>query len=193
MTRNGRIARLPREVREPLNRRLQDGERGLRLVEWLNSVPEARTAQSPASDGNPFSEQDVCEWEQGGFREWLGQQAALEQVRQLSAEVAELEQAADGALTEKLPQFLTAQYVVAAKAAIRQAAGGAVDLKTLQALCHDAVALRRADQNAEWLQIEREKLELLKTKAAQCDRDAEVVKSQYTIEEQNAMLREILK
>jgi hypothetical protein len=32
-----------------------------------------------------------------------------------------------------------------------------VDLKTLQALCNDAVALRRGDQNAGWLALEREK------------------------------------
>jgi hypothetical protein len=32
MTRTGKIARLPREVREELNRRLQNGEQGKRLV-----------------------------------------------------------------------------------------------------------------------------------------------------------------
>jgi len=32
MTRVGKIARLPREIREQLNRRLQDGEPGKRLV-----------------------------------------------------------------------------------------------------------------------------------------------------------------
>ena len=35
MTRNGKIARLPREIRDELNRRLDDGGQGKDLVEWL--------------------------------------------------------------------------------------------------------------------------------------------------------------
>jgi hypothetical protein len=38
MTRTGKIARLPRELRDELNRRLREGEPGIRLVEWLNSL-----------------------------------------------------------------------------------------------------------------------------------------------------------
>ncbi len=79
------------------------------------------------------------------------------QVRQLSADVAELKPAGEESLTDTLAQFLSAQYVVAAKAAVRQAGGVAVDLKTLQGLCNDVAALRRGDQNAEWLRLEREK------------------------------------
>ena len=60
-------------------------------------------------------------------------------------------------MTDTLAQFLSAQYVVAAKAAVRQTGGVAVDLKTLQGLCNDVAALRRGDQNAEWLRLEREK------------------------------------
>ena len=152
-----KIARLPRDIRNQLNRRLQDGEPGNRLVEWLNSLPEAQTDQSPKSGGNLFNGQDVSEWEQGGYRDWQAQQAALEQVRQLSADVAELKPAGEGALTDTLAQFLSAQYVVAAKAAVRQARGKPLDLKTLQVLCNDVAALRRGDQNAGWLCLEHEK------------------------------------
>jgi len=193
VTPNGKIARLPRDIRDQLNRRLDDGEPGNRLVEWLNSLPEVQTAQSPKSDGNPLSKEDLSEWEASGYRDWLAQQAALEQVRQVSADAAELAQAGEGALTDTLAQFLSAQYVVAAKAAVRRAAGAAVDLKTLQVLCNDVVALRRGDQHAEWLRLEREKLALLKGKADQRGKAGEVLKSKYTIEEQNEMLREILK
>src|SRR6266704_6524752 len=38
MSRFGKIARLPLDTREQLNRRLQDGEIGKDLVGWLNSV-----------------------------------------------------------------------------------------------------------------------------------------------------------
>jgi hypothetical protein len=42
MTRNGKIARLPHEIRDQLNRRLYDGELQTRLVDWLNSLPETQ-------------------------------------------------------------------------------------------------------------------------------------------------------
>ena len=40
MTRNGKIARLPDDIREELNRRLERNVQGITLVEWLNSLPQ---------------------------------------------------------------------------------------------------------------------------------------------------------
>ena len=45
-TRTGKIARLPKAVREELNRRLQDGEPGTQLVEWLNSLPQVQRVKA---------------------------------------------------------------------------------------------------------------------------------------------------
>ncbi len=39
MTRTGKIARQPSEIREELNRRLQDNEPGGQLLSWLNALP----------------------------------------------------------------------------------------------------------------------------------------------------------
>ena len=38
----GKIARLPREVREQLNRRLQNDEPPKDLLEWLNPLPDMK-------------------------------------------------------------------------------------------------------------------------------------------------------
>jgi len=40
MTRTGKIARVPLDVREELNRRLQNGEKGRKLILWLYQLPE---------------------------------------------------------------------------------------------------------------------------------------------------------
>lgn len=40
----GKIARLPRDVRDQLNRRLENGEGGASLVAWLNSLPGVKKA-----------------------------------------------------------------------------------------------------------------------------------------------------
>jgi len=44
-TRIGKIGRLPRQVREELNRRLLEGEPGITLVDWLNGLPAVQAAQ----------------------------------------------------------------------------------------------------------------------------------------------------
>jgi hypothetical protein len=100
----------------------------------------------------------------------------LEAVRQLSPGMSELAQAGHGALTDTLAQCLSGQYVMATRAAIRQAAGQAMDLKTLQVLCGGLVALRRGDQGTEWLRIAREKL-------AETTKDQQVLALECVLEE----------
>src|ERR1039457_2397581 len=69
--RNGKIARLPYWVRQQLNRRLQDGEIGKKLVEWLNGLPEVAKIVKTQFGGRPVSGQNLSEWKQGGHQDWL--------------------------------------------------------------------------------------------------------------------------
>jgi hypothetical protein len=54
-------------VREELNQRLRDGESGKGLVEWINDLPEVKTALQREFGGRPIREQSISEWKQGGF------------------------------------------------------------------------------------------------------------------------------
>jgi hypothetical protein len=65
-----------------------------------------------------------------------------------------------------LSQFLTGQYAMAVRAAVQQAACGVVDLKVLKPLCSDLMALRRGDQNAESLRLQRERLDIERSEDA---------------------------
>ena len=71
VTRNGKIARLPRAMREELNRRLRDGEQGNKLVAWLNGLPEVKAVVALEFGGKPIREQNLSEWRKGGYRDWL--------------------------------------------------------------------------------------------------------------------------
>ncbi len=42
MSRNGKIAPLPRAIRDQLNQRLDDGQEAKDLAAWLNSLPEVQ-------------------------------------------------------------------------------------------------------------------------------------------------------
>ena len=68
--RNGKIARLPENVRNELNPRMESGESGEAILEWLNGLPAVQTMLKEAFDGVPISKQNLSEWRQGGFREW---------------------------------------------------------------------------------------------------------------------------
>jgi hypothetical protein len=159
MTRTGKIARLPREIREQLNRRLEDGQPGTQLVLWLNALPEVQAMLAREFAGRPISEQNLSEWKQGGYRDWLARQEVLAQVRELAADAEELAGAADGVLAEHLATVLSARYA----ALLAHWQGEDTDefrrkLRSLGGLCRDIVELRRGNHSAARLKIEQERL-----------------------------------
>ena len=160
MNRDAKIARLPQPIREQINRRLQNGEAGQQIAEWLNTLPEVKGAMAAEFGGQPINETNLLSWKLGGYRNWEAQQESLEAVRQFGADAAELAQAAGGQLADHLALCLTARIAVA----LREPASGGDDAagqwQRLRQLCADLVALRKGDHNAQWLRIEREKLDV---------------------------------
>src|ERR1041384_5521545 len=90
MARNGKIARLPRDIREEVNRRLQDGEPGGPLLAWLNALPTVSAVMAREFGGCAISKQNLCEWRGGGFAEWQARQGTLAQAPALGAGAAGL-------------------------------------------------------------------------------------------------------
>lgn len=160
MTRNGKISRLPRELREELNRRLADGQPGNVLLVWLNGLPQVTEVLSRDFGGVAISKQNLSEWRSGGFAEWQARQETLAQARELAADARELTAATEGRLTDHLAAVLAARYAAAlggwngelSEPFRRQ-------LRTLRGLCQDIVELRRGDHSGARLQMERERLE----------------------------------
>lgn len=164
MTRTGKIARLSRSAREELNRRLRDGEQGKQLVIWLNSQPEIQSMLALEFGGRPISEQNLSEWKQGGYGEWLVHRDALERARNLAADAGELTVAA-GALADHLAIVLATRYAAAlARWDGNPNRTSAQNIRTLRALCQDIVELRRGDHSAARLKVEQEWLELERSK-----------------------------
>jgi hypothetical protein len=89
--RRGKIARLPRETREELNSRLDDGQEAAQILPWLNKLPEVREAMSLFFNDAPISPQNLSAWRQGGFQEWLLHNQLLDSAAHLRENVEELE------------------------------------------------------------------------------------------------------
>jgi hypothetical protein len=91
-------------------------------------------------------------------------QEAMEEVRRVVREAKELSQAADGALTDNLAAWVAGRYAVATRQLGVDKGSGVPDWNLLRALCHDLVDLRRGDHSVEWVRIERERLEMERSK-----------------------------
>src|ERR1700679_1065490 len=98
--RTGKIARLPREIRDQLNQRLNDGQSGRRLVAWLNSLPEVQRILVAEFDGSPINTPNLSHWKAGGYEDWLTRRETLEQARELAADSHGLATATDGKLND---------------------------------------------------------------------------------------------
>jgi hypothetical protein len=163
LTRNGKIARLPLAVRQELNRRLDQGEQGKKLVAWLNGLPAVQAIAATEFGGKAIREQNLSEWKQRGYRDWLAKQEALEIAERLSEDATEWNAQGRAGLTDTLAFWLVARYALATRRVAET--GGREGWRLLREMCADIVELRKGDHTAERLQIERERLELEKAKS----------------------------
>jgi hypothetical protein len=159
MVRKGKIARLPREIRDELNRRLSENEEGGALLRWLNDLPAVREVLTREFAGSAVTKQNLYEWRTGGFAEWQARQEMLEQTRELAADAKELQAASAGKLTDHLATVLAARYAAALSGWDGEADEGfRRKLRVLRGLCQDLVELRRGDHSGARLQMEQERL-----------------------------------
>src|SRR5690348_14363633 len=112
MARHGKIARLPRALREEVNVRLQNGVPGRGIVAWLNERPEVKGMLERHFGGSPVNEQNLTEWKQGGYAEWLTKQELVEEVREAAEDAEDLAKAG-GALADHAARTLSARYLLA--------------------------------------------------------------------------------
>jgi len=159
MTRDCKIASLPHAIREQINRRLQNGEAAKEISEWVNTQTEVKAMMAAEFEGAPIVEADLVSWKLGGYRHWEEQQEALEAAVQFGENAAEIAQAAGGPLADHLALCMTARIAVALRNAPCAGEDAAGQLQWLRQLVGDLVALRKGNQGAQWLRIEREKLD----------------------------------
>src|SRR4026207_582288 len=68
--RHGKIARLPRHLREEINRRLDTNQSGVEILSWINSQAEARQVFDNQFGGKAINLQNLSNWRRAGFYEW---------------------------------------------------------------------------------------------------------------------------
>lgn len=70
MARTGKIARLPRDLREQINEQIRDGKTARQIIDHA------------ARAGHPgLTDQNLTNWRQGGYQAWLDNQRRIEEMR----------------------------------------------------------------------------------------------------------------
>ncbi|HWB02385.1 MAG TPA: hypothetical protein VG796_05125 [Verrucomicrobiales bacterium] len=112
MSHIGKIASLPRPLREEVNHRMDRNVPARILAEWLNSLPEVQQILRDSFDGNPINEQNLCNWRQGGFQEWQTRREFLERLQLFSESAADIESAATG-MADYAARLLSVHFAMA--------------------------------------------------------------------------------
>ena len=156
-THNGKIARLPRAIRDQLNRRLDNGEQSGPILAWLNALPEAQAMLAAEFGATEINKQNLTNWRQGGFQHWLKQQEHRQLVRELTENADELATEADGVeIANHLSTLLVAELAAAAREALAELTDPVERCVRLQENLHTLVRVRRQDYLAGKLAIARE-------------------------------------
>ncbi len=158
--RTGKIARLPHDIREQLNRRLNDGEQAHSILERLNSVPEVQAVLAASFDGRPLNKVNLTEWRHGGYRDWLVRQDALDFVEELDDKEALGHESLSDPIGARLAHWVALHYAASAKALIANEPNPSTKWTRLRELCADVTRLRRSELAAERLDLEHAWLDL---------------------------------
>ncbi len=167
MTRLGKIARLPRELREELNVHLQNGEVGTELVEWLNGLPAVKAVLKAKFDGRAINPQNLSEWKAGGYEDWVRHQENCAFAAMLGEMSGDLEKEA-GEI--RLEERLVAPLVMALARLLREAEESpdvAERRTTILEVGRQLSQLRRESHQAQRVRMEQERWEEKQSEIAQ--------------------------
>jgi len=148
LVRNGKIARLPAEIREALNRCLAQGVSGPKVLERLNGLPETQALLRREFQGQPISPQNLSQWRQGGFRDWLLKQEAKEVLCEFAAHHRSL---AALQLPEQVALWLGSRLVAMAGWVDQQSPDESWPV--VHQMIRDVATLRRADYQTRQQQL----------------------------------------
>jgi hypothetical protein len=110
-TRTGKIAQLPKPIRDDLNHRLENGRQGPELLAWLNALPETKAFLAEKFDNQPITKSNLSDWRKGGFLEWQQDQVREARIQRICESGESLHQAETGDLFENFARIAVAELM----------------------------------------------------------------------------------
>lgn len=153
----GKIARLPRDIREQLNCRLAEGEPGIRLVAWLNELSGVQQVLAEDFGGMLINGQNLTNWRQGGYQEWVKEK----QVREICVVASTVPEAVP--TLKQLTTLMAGRYLVMMRRRDKPASPEK-NWEEWRTYCHDLMKFRRIEIQAQRLELDMDRLEFNREK-----------------------------
>jgi hypothetical protein len=172
-SRTGKIGRLPRAIRQQLNERLADGESAKTLVSWLNGCEVVQERLAEYYDSRPITEQNLSDWKQGGFQDWLWHQQARSMARDFLLQAEELsDEVGESTLAERTTEVVALALLQLFEAALKTESGPQ-QRQALLEIARELGRLRRGEHQRQRVQLlaERHRREV---EAEEESREAEI-------------------
>lgn len=176
--RQGKVARLPAEIREELNLRLFNGERGRTILGWINGLEIVKRICEEDAEGLAINDSNLSNWRRGGYQDWLNRRERLARTKELAAYSVQLAGAAGGNLTEGTAAILSGKLLGLLETI--EAQTGDADEKlspealaaataALASISESLTALRAGDQENRRFAEYQKRTEVLQGKLAQSE------------------------
>jgi hypothetical protein len=157
--RTGKIARLPKDIRDDLDLRLDNGQLGPELLAWLNAQPEVRQVLQEQFGGRPITQQNLSEWRHGGHQDWLQRQEAREVASRLLEQSETLSEASPNrSISDQLATLLSVEIYRFSKSLLNSEGSPEQKWRRVCAVHQQISRLRRDDQRADWMNLASEQL-----------------------------------
>jgi hypothetical protein len=169
---------LPLGIRNALNERLQNGEMGKPLLDWLNHLPIVIEVLEEEFEGLPINKQSLSAWRRGGYQEWLRHQESRKLVREMTEQAGELEtEANERSVADALAALMAVELARTIRGLLQEEPDLKQRWKRLQEAMPQLAQLRRADHRAARLRMEEENWMRERERQERADEESELAKA----------------
>jgi len=165
-SRQGKIARLPHEIREEVNRRLLNGQSGQVIMAWLNAHPAVQAVLKDQFDGKPVNDQNLTHWREGGYAAWLARREQIDQTRQFASFAMDLAKSGGGDISAGAAAIAAGKVMEL----LEECSKDAPPLEQLKALVEAVATLRSGDLAEKKCALDLAKLKRKDQEIAQAER-----------------------
>jgi hypothetical protein len=155
-TLTGKIARLPKSVREKLNRRLDNGAPASEILPWLNSLYSVKKVLTAWFAGAPINDQNLTNWRGTGYQRWLQNQAPIAGILERAEYASDAARAGRGRLANGVAT-VAVTHLLSHLDTIPPEKRSTADLAKI---AHAVTALVHAEQNNLRLKFDKKRLRL---------------------------------
>jgi hypothetical protein len=117
-SRTGKVARLPKPIRDEINRRLDNGADGPELLTWLNAQPEVQRVLAEKFGARPLTKHNLSDWRRGGYADWAATRDGRAQWQDLIERGCELDEKRTSRSGKDVTSYLSTFLVIELSQAI---------------------------------------------------------------------------